>query len=289
MQQIMRVLRKLYKYENSQYDGERAVSIYSVDCLSDKERNVLEDFQWQANTIEEFADHQDMVNKLHSLKQVSVLTRQRCLDAFVAGVGGSYLRGRSVLGAYHKLNALPDHVYVEKPQYACCWICSGYNKRIYINDSYFQYCLYYGNSYTGNPSYAYLNLRHLMKIEAIKPTDDDKKVFNQLLDFLRNAPEDETPGKFEKRLSQAKIVKGDKYTLRGILHSLALIGVIPNTFISLSLDSWHDFGDITGAENQLNNTKGRSDMEMPWAGWKGSLKIDEEKAVHYFGDYLTKG
>ncbi|MGL5951636.1 MAG: hypothetical protein ACRCZ3_00585 [Providencia rustigianii] len=285
MQSVMRVLRKLYKYENSQYDGERAVSVYPLDSLSDKERDVLDEVHWQANIIESFADHQDIINKLHSLKQETALTRQRCLDAFVAGVGGSYLRGRSVLGAYHKLHTLPAHAYIEKPQYACCWVCSDYNKRIHINDSYFQYCLYYGNSYTGNATYAYLNLRHLLTVEAVAPTDEDKKIFNQLLDLLRNAPEDETPGKFEKRLSQAKLVKGDKYTLRGILHSLALIGVIPNVFIPLSLDSWTDFGDITSAENQLSNTKGRSDMEMPWAGWKGNLKVNEEKVTEYFGGY----
>ncbi|MGG4610311.1 hypothetical protein [Providencia sp. Me31A] len=39
-------------------------------------------------------------------------------------------------------------------------------------------------------------------------------------------------------------------------------------------------------ESQLNNTKGRSDMEMPWAGWKGNLKINEEKLIEYFNDYL---
>ncbi|WPA91628.1 hypothetical protein QS795_014290 [Providencia zhijiangensis] len=85
MQQVMRVLRKLYKYENSQYDGERAVSTYSLDLLSDKERTLLNDTRWQANQIECFADHQDIMNKLHSLKHESALTRQRCLDAFVAG------------------------------------------------------------------------------------------------------------------------------------------------------------------------------------------------------------
>src|SRR5699024_712986 len=123
----MRVLRKLYKYENSQYDPERKVSLYQLDILSDKEQTLL-----------------------------SYATHKRYLDAFIAGVGGSYLRGRSVLGAFHKLQNLPLHDYEEKPQYACCWICSDGDQQKHINDSYFQYCLYYGNSYTGNPSYAYL-------------------------------------------------------------------------------------------------------------------------------------
>ncbi|WP_332873115.1 hypothetical protein [Proteus vulgaris] len=286
MQKIMRVLRKLYKYENSQYDPERQVSLYHFDVLSEKEKNILLEANWQPNIIEKFADHSDVINQLHRLKNNPLLTQKRCLDAFVAGVGGSYLRGRSVLGAFHKLQNLPLHDYDEKPQYTCCWLCSDSNQQKHINDSYFQYCLYYGNSYTGNPSYAYLNLKHLLTVSPVSPTQADKETFKQLLHLLRNAPEDETPGKFEKRLNEAKLISGDKYTKRGILHSLALVGVIPNTFISLSLNSWTNFGDITIAENQLNNTKGRSDMEMPWAGWKGNLKIDEDKVIAYFGEYL---
>lgn len=282
----MRVLRKLYKYENSQYDPERQVSLYQLDILSDKERNLLSEANWQPNIIERFADHADVITKLNSLKDNPLLTQERCLNAFIAGVGGSYLRGRSVLGAFHKLQNLPLHDYEEKPQYACYWVCSDGDQQKHINDSYFQYCLYYGNSYTGNPSYAYLNLKHLLTVTPVSPTQADKEIFKQLLQLLRNAPEDETPGKFEKRLNEAKLISGDRYTKRGVLHSLALIGVIPNAYIPLSLDHWANFGDITIAENQLNNTKGRSDMEMPWAGWKGNLKIDEEKVAIYFGEYL---
>ncbi|WP_235376120.1 hypothetical protein [Proteus faecis] len=286
MQKIMRVLRKLYRYENSQYDPERQVSLYHLDILSEKERGLLSEVNWQPNVIEKFADHSDVISKLNSLKNNPLLTQKRCLDAFIAGIGGSYLRGRSVLGAFHKLQNLPLHNYKEKPQYACCWICSDGDQQKHINDSYFQYCLYYGNSYTSNPTYAYLNLKHLLTVAPVSPTPADKESFKQLLHLLRHAPEDETPGKFEKRLNEAKLISGDRYTKRGILHSLALVGVIPNAYIPLSLDHWANFGDITIAENQLNNTKGRSDMEMPWAGWKGNLKIDEEKVAIYFGEYL---
>ncbi|OBU04302.1 hypothetical protein [Morganella psychrotolerans] len=285
MQKIMRVLGKLYKHENSRYDGDRCVSVYNPETLSEKEQAVLSQAGWQANTIECFSSHADIIDKLHSLKKETDLTRRRCIDAFISGIGGSYLRGRSVLSAFHKLHNLPSHPYQEKPQYACCWVCSDKNNLMHINDSYVQYCLYYGNSYCGNASYAYLNLRHLLTTEPVIPTDQDKDAFHQLLNLLRSAPDDETPGKFEKRLAQSKLIPGNKYTHRGILQSLSLIGVIANQFMPLSFDSWVDFGDITSAESRLNNTKGRSDMEMPWAGWKGILKIDEEKVAEYFGDY----
>ncbi|WP_332872743.1 hypothetical protein [Providencia rettgeri] len=286
MQKVMRVLRKLYKYENSQYDVGREVSVYSQSTLSAKEQLELARINWQVNHIESFNDHADIMHKFNSLKKEEKLSQKRCFDTFIAGVGGSYLRGRSVLGAFHKLQNIQIHDYIEKPQLACCWVCSDYNRKIHINDSYFQYCLYYGNSYTGNTSYAYLNLKHLLNVEPVQPLGDDKIKFNQLLDLFRSAKDDETPGHFEKRLAEAKIIPGNKYTHRGVLQSLALIGVIPNQFIPLSLASRVNFGDLVSTESQLNNTKGRSDMEMPWAGWKGHLGIDEDKVAEYFSDYL---
>ncbi len=67
--------------------------------------------------------------------------------------------------------------------------------------------------------------------------------------------------------------------IRGILQSLALVGIWTSQFISLSNNSWVNFGEITIYEKRLKNTQGRSDMLMPWAGWCGSLKIDEEKQL----------
>ncbi|MGL4169007.1 hypothetical protein ABQJ53_02020 [Morganella morganii] len=287
LQKMMQVLRKLYKYENGRYDGERQVSVYDTQTLSEKDQVLLSQSGWQANDIVSFSSHDDIITRLHSLKNNTALTRERCISAFIAGVGGSYLRGRSVLSAFHKLNTLPVHTYLEKLQYACCWVCGDHNTTKYINDSYFQYCLYYGNAYSSTALYAYLNLRHLLTTEPVTPTDQDNAIFRQLLDMLRNAPEDETPGQFEKRLKASKLIAGDRYTLRGILQSLALTGVIPNQFMTLSLSRWTDFGDIVITENQLKNTKGRSDMEMPWAGWKGNLRINDEKAAGYFDGNLN--
>ncbi|WP_204101267.1 hypothetical protein [Proteus sp. TJ1640] len=59
---------------------------------------MLSEVNWRPNVIERFADHSDVISKLNSLKNNPSLTQKRCLDGFVAGVSGSYLRGRSVLG-----------------------------------------------------------------------------------------------------------------------------------------------------------------------------------------------
>ncbi|TGV05598.1 hypothetical protein E4695_15845 [Alcaligenaceae bacterium 429] len=283
---LMRVLSKLYKYQNGEYNAERRVSIYNEQILSDKERDILQEHQWQSNTITYFADHNDVIGKLLSLKNIPELTQERILTTFIAGVGGSYLRGRSVLSAWYKLSNIAAHHYLERPEYRCCWVCADYNEPKYLHDSHFQYCLYAGNAYSSTPTYAYLNLAHLLTQPAVVATAEDKQAFLSLIDLLRNAPDDETPGQFEKRLTAAKIIKGDVHTKRGILDSLARLGVIPNQFIVLSDSAWANFGDIVSCENQLKNTKGRSDMEMPWAGWKGHLKVDESQLHKLFGVYM---
>lgn len=284
--QLLRVLKKLYKYQNAQYDAERSVSVYDEQVLSDKERALLLEQQWVSNNIVYFSGHDEVLQKLLSLNDALELTADRMVATFVAGVGGSYLRGRSVLAAWSKLNSLRAHAYLEKPAYRCCWICADYNKPIYKHDSYFQYCLMVGNSYSSTPTYVYLNLHYLLHQPEVHPTEEDKQAFSHLIHLLRHAPDDETPGQFEKRLTAAKVIKGDVHTKRGVLDSLARVGVIPNQFIELSDTQWTDFGDIVSCENQLKNTKGRSDMEMPWAGWKGSLKVNEKRLQQLFGAYL---
>ena len=283
--QMLRVLRKLYN--NYEYDRVRSVCIYSDSILSDKERSLLLDCGWKTNEVVSFSSHDDVLNKLLSLKEKSSLSKKRCLDAFVAGVGGSYLRGRSVLAAWHYLNTLPLHDYEEKQPFACCWICAGHDKPKNINNSEFQYCLHLGNAYSSDPMYAYLNLHHLLASPPVTPTEEDCSALRKLFELLRTSSDDETPGKFEKRLTEAKIISGNKYTKRGVLVSLAKVGVIPNRFVELSDKTWTPNGDIALLGRELQNMQGRSDMEMPWAGWGGSLKINEERARELFGDYIT--
>lgn len=284
--QLLRVLNKLYKYENGVYDPERSVRLYQPESLTDKEQALLKDAGWQANDIVAFAGHDDIIAQLAALRGHAALSRKRCLDAFVAGLGGSWVRGRAALSAWYTLNNLPKHAYLEKTRFKCCWVCAGHDDPVYENDGYMRYCFYAGNSYASNPMYAYLCLRYLTLVPPVTPTEAYLAALRGLFDLLFQAPADETPGQFEKRLKAAKIIKGDKYSVRGMLDALARVGVIPNQFMLLRPDVWANFGDVALCEDGLNNTKGRSDMEMPWAGWRGALQINEDLTAELFGEYL---
>lgn len=262
--QVICILNKLYKYQN-RYDGENQEDLYSDAILSEKERAVLLTNGWKVNEIEYFTGHDDAFQKLLSLKHHPMLNESRIVKTFIAGVGGSYLRGRSALSSWYCLNTIQPHAYHERSEYTCCWICGERDKESIINDSEFQYIMYLGNAFASSPRYAYLNLKHLSEQIEISPTQEDIKVFSQLLELLRTASADETPGKCEKRLKEAKFLPVAQH-VRGILNSLALVGVMPNQFISLFDNSQVDWGNIAICERQLKNTGGRSDMEMPWAG-----------------------
>lgn len=285
--QVKRILNKLYTNTNRYY-GEKQEPFYSEKILSEKEQAVLSEHKWITNKIEFFAGHGEALEKLLSLKQNLLLDEAQIVRLFIAGVGGSYLRGRSALSSWHCSNTIPLHAYQERPEYACCWICGKQDKAVIINDSEFQYIMHLGNAYADSPQYAYLNLKYLSEQTAISPTLEDIKIFSRLLELLRTAPVDETPGKCEKRLREAKFLPAAQH-IRGILHTLAMVGVIPNQLIPLGNDSWVNWGEIVSCEKQLKNTRGRSDLVMPWAGWHGALKINEERAHELFGEYLKTG
>lgn len=282
--QVQRILNKLYKFNNKYY-GKDKEPLYSEEVLSENERNLLSANAWKLNDVEFFYGHDDKMEKIYSLKQHPLLTEERIIKAFIAGVGGSYLRGRSVLSAWHCLNTLPPHPYHEKVEYHCCWICGENDEVGIINNSEFQYIMHLGNAYSDNPKYAYLNLKYFLEQPIMSPTVEDMETFSKLFSLLRTAHPDETPGKFEKRVKEAKILPASQH-VRGILHSLAMVGVVPNQFLSLSNKKWACWGEIVEYENRLKNTQGRSDMSMPWAGWLGRLKINETIADELFGKYF---
>lgn len=275
---MKRILNKLYQWENKYY-GEYGEPLYSEKVLSEKERVVLSERGWEPNRIESFSGHIEILEKLYSLRQNPRMSESRIMATFIAGVGGSYLRGRSALSAWNCLHTVPLHDYEERFEYGCCWICGEQDKKHIINDSEFQYLMHLGNAFAGNPKYAYLNLRYLAEQEDVFPTAEDIKIFSKLLALLLASTPNETPGKCEKRLREAKFLLAPQH-LRGILHSLALVGVLPNQFILLSDTSWTNWGEITICEKKLKSTEGRSDMAMPWAGWRGSLKIDKKKQIN---------
>ncbi|WP_052759660.1 hypothetical protein [Paenibacillus sp. DMB20] len=149
----MSLLKKLYHSTNSKYDREREVSLYKEDSLTEPEKELLKEMNWQVNQLE-WLTHDSCVKELIQLRQDKRLTRERIADGFIAGVGGSYPRGLSPLVSYYTMQNIPDHEYLAADRYAACKICSFSDHMqdgFWENASYLKYVLYLGNSYGSSP------------------------------------------------------------------------------------------------------------------------------------------
>lgn len=286
---LMRVLKKLYHHSNNNYDPERRVSIYKTDTLALAEQELLHASGWIPNELQ-YIRHDEIIDKLIELQTNPILSWSSVGSAFIAGVGGSYPRAISLLASYHSLIHARAHVYEEAECVLACRVCAfGHSNEGWDNLSYIRYAMHLGNNYSGSSFGAYVDMTEFVELleqGPIQPTEKDKQAFNNLLHSLDRAEAGETPGKYEKRLTAEKIIKGHAGIRRGMLKALAMVGVLPNRILELSPERWTNMGSIINAEFSLDNTKGRSDMEMPWAGWQGSLGVDWNKARAIFGEWV---
>ncbi|MDQ0113237.1 hypothetical protein [Paenibacillus harenae] len=278
------VLKTLYSPDNSVYDLERRISLYKEESLSPSEQALLREYNWNPNQIE-FMEHDAINRKLIAMQQNKHLTRSSVAGLFIAGVGGSFPRGLSVLMSYHLMIHMKEHAYQQAERFVTCGICGFYNTG-WEHISRVQYVMHSGHTYGSTNAGAYIDLKELIELEHVVPMPEDIAVFQNLLNSLDRAADDETPGQYEKRLSAEKLLSGNAGIRRGILQSLATVGIVPNRVLPLSLDRWVNKEEILEGESTLNNTKGRSDMEMPWAGWQGRLRVDWDKVIQVFGDYI---
>lgn len=288
--QKLKILQKLYHYQNNDYDHTRQVSIYRADVLTPQELEILEQDHWKINDIIAL-DHSSLLSSIIALGQNEQLSLARAIAEFIAAVGGSYPRGMTGLHSTIFAQHVPDHDYQPARRLLACSIC-GFSEQhtttpneFWENIAAIRNTLYQGRLYPSMIG-VYTDLQERILLPPVFPTEEDINTFRQLLQHVDQASEEETPGSYEKLLTAAKLVKGNAGVRRDILQTLSLTGVLPNSQVPLDPITWTSFEDIVDPELHLNNTKGRSDLEMPWAGWEGKLGVDWDKAHQLFGTYL---
>lgn len=83
-----------------------------------------------------------------------------------------------------------------------------------------------------------------------------------------------------------------RLSLQGYFHVYrwgSSYGVISNFFVQNHFSTWTKFESMVSHEKKLSNTKGRSDIGMPWAVWKGELTINWDVTKEHFGEeYVRK-
>lgn len=280
-EQLLKILKKVYykkKYIKDEkgyqtavatgdlYDCKTRTTMYSTGNLSSKELLCLTKCGYPFNEITQ-GSHDETIHKLKEIIKHPNLSLDNLLSAYIAGFG-SFPRGRQPILSYLFARAVPVHTFCNSHEGAVCEVCS-LQKEFWLEKGKELFRNYWGYSWNERIAAFYLDLEEFSQLNPVVPTKDDLHIFYTVIDFIRNAPKDETVGKLEQRIKRSNIIPHcEKYRLQGQLISLAELGVIPNPFIPPLFDKFTDFMTQCDIGRKIPGSS-RSDVVLPLAGWHG--------------------
>lgn len=263
------------------FDVKTGTTFYSYQGLSAAEIKLIEQSQYPVNERVRFT-HDEVVLAYKALLAQHNLSLENLLAAYVCGFS-SFPRGRQPILSYLFAKALPEHSMNNHGE--ICPVCSIKDVN-WLEKGYKIFSCYAGSVWNERWVGNLIELEEFCTLPPRKPSADDLAIFSALIDTIRQAPLDETPGKLEQRVKKAKILpQFEKYSFRGQLMVLAELGVMPNSYIAPLYEAFTPFDEIC-------NTKYpgcvRSDIILPLAGWRGENSINETRFKTLFGSMMPE-
>lgn len=262
------------------FDCSTKTTCYSTNNLKADEYTYLLENSYPVNEVVLFT-HNQCIEKYKSLLQNSNINLKSCLSAFICGFN-SFPRGRQPILSYLFARAIPSHAY-DSDSY--CPLCSiKGNNWIQKGEEIFAW--YYGYAWNELWGKYVIDLEEFSKLPPCIPTDKDIQIFRSVIEHIRNAPADETPGKLEQRIRKAKIIPDyEKFRFRGQLTVLAELGIMPNSYVKPLYDGFTPFAERCEINGKAAKNF-RSDIILPLLGWNGSNPINEERLNGLFGVFM---
>jgi hypothetical protein len=225
---------------------------------------------WQVG-VRETVSAGDIVAR--AVAAAGTLRSEDVARAFVAGVGGSALRGRQVLISY----AWARHLPVDGDPAEC-----GLRPVEELDVTEQLVRLACGWAWNELPAHYLVDLEAAASQGLPEPSDEDRAVLDRLLDLVESQPDEQTPGGLEKEIARAKLLpRTDKYQRYGILSALAEAGVLPNPALA---PSWDRFVPTSERHEASRHVPGgpRSDIVLPLGAWRGKDGVDRQRCAELF-------
>ena len=291
---LFKILKKIYfkksyiKDENGymqridngdQFDCESGTTHYSNDGLSNAEILTLEQSGYPVNQIIKY-NHDECINAYKMLLEHPHLSIENLISAYICGFS-SFPRGRQPILSYLFAQAVPEHKIVSEGD--VCPVCS-IRRNVWIEKGHKIFSCYAGSVWNERWCGNLVELEEFTAISPCTPTSEDISILISLIDMIRQAPQDETPGKLEQRIKKAKIIPNyEKYSFRGQLMVLAELGIMPNPYVKPLYDGFTHFTDICSVKYPGST---RSDIMLPLAGWRGENSINETRLQALLGNII---
>lgn len=291
---LFKILKKIYfkksyiKDENGymqridngdQFDCESGTTHYSNDGLSNAEILTLEQSGYPVNQIIKY-NHDECINAYKMLLEHPHLSIENLISAYICGFS-SFPRGRQPILSYLFAQTVPEHKIVSEGD--VCPVCS-IRRNVWIEKGHKIFSCYAGSVWNERWCGNLVELEEFTAISPCTPTPEDISILASLIDMIRQAPQDETPGKLEQRIKKAKIIPNyEKYSFRGQLMVLAELGIMPNPYVKPLYDGFTHFTDICSVKYPGST---RSDIMLPLAGWRGENSINETRLQALLGNII---
>ncbi|WP_330148251.1 hypothetical protein [Shewanella oncorhynchi] len=291
---LFKILKKIYfkksyiKDENGymqridngdHFDCESGTIHYSNDGLSNAEILTLEQSGYPVNQIIKYS-HDECINAYKTLLEHPRLSIENLISAYICGFS-SFPRGRQPILSYLFAQAVPEHKMVSEGD--VCPVCS-IRRNVWIEKGHKIFSCYAGSVWNERWCGNLFELEEFTAISPCTPTSEDISILISLIDMIRQAPQDETPGKLEQRIKKAKIIPNyEKYSFRGQLMVLAELGIMPNPYVKPLYDGFTHFTDICSVKYPGST---RTDIMLPLAGWRGENSINETRLQALLGNII---
>lgn len=210
------------------------------------------------------------------------ITKENTVNLFLASLSSRRLDWRSGLAAFAVARQYPEHTYTPTNGHpGICAVCGDYSykekeeRNVNLLNKY--------RLATGGlcqigmgPITLAFYLDQFSRLPPVKPSKKDEEIFWLIIEIIENAEDRDKATDLEKKLSKAKLLKGDKNQRREILETLALCGILETPdhkgFYKHYIPVW------TREQRGVN-----TDLGYPLRWWKGKDKINLDALFFWFG------
>ncbi len=229
----------------------------------------------------EVITHEEYMNRL--AKVVRSIDPYDVAGAFLYSLSTRLLEYRSALGSYWYAVAVPGHQWPDDKTYHCpvCgwrrWSDRDQNRHRGFYVLNFERYKWGGVRHT-NGQYALFDLEQFMSLPKVTPTDEDIKLFEDILGCVAEMDPDKKVGELQKIITSKKMIKSNKSELQTLLDILGICGILSSPDNPCYADS---FVDTYGRDP----VEYKNDFAYPTNRWRASDGINTDRLHIVFQGY----
>ena len=240
-----------------------------------------------------YESHADTLDRLKDT--LAQIDPKAVADAFLFSLSTRRLEYRSALGSYYFAKAIPAHEFMNSHNETLaaaarhCYLCGWQAWKDTPNSFDLRYGLNFKNykryKYGGNPigilsiMDALFDLEQFLKLPAVTPTEDDTRIFKQILSCVDLLNASDKAGKLREAILKAKAFRCNKDEVSVLLGELGICGILAGK-------EYPSYDVYFANEYERVPAEYKNDFAYPVNRWRAGDGINTEKLKEVFGDRL---